>query len=418
MLFQKYRDKIFYGWVVVATFCIGGSAIWGVRFSFGVFFKSLESEFTLSRAATSAIFSTLMGLGVIFTVVGGWALDRFGPRIVFLSMGICTGLSLLLTGQVTGLWQIFFTYSLLLAVGSSPIYVVVMSTVSRWFDKRRGLALGMASIGAGMGPLVVAPFATYLIYAFDWRGSFTVLGIIALAMVIPVSLLLKRNPQELGLLPDGADFSASEKIAQRPVAVADYLSPRQAVRTRSFWMVLGSFLLYATYLLIILTHLVPHVTDLGFSAVEAATVLSVAGGATIIGRLVLGLASDRLGKKRAVMLGAVVHIIALLCVLWARELWMFYVFAFLFGLGWGGMGPATAALIGQTFGLGRLGAILGLLDTGFNIGAAIGPVVGGLIYDLRQSYFLSFLLGIGLMLATMMLVYFVRQETGRAAVSR
>lgn len=418
MLFQKYRDKIFYGWVVVATFCIAGSAIWGVRFSFGVFFKSLESEFALSRAATSAIFSMLMVLGVIFTVIGGWALDRFGPRIVFLLMGICTGLSLLLTGQVAELWQIFFTYSLLLAMGSSAIYVVVMSTVSRWFDKRRGLALGMASIGAGMGPLVVAPFATYLISAFDWRGAFTVLGIIALAMVIPLSLLLKRSPQEIGLLPDGADFSASEKIAQRPVVSADYLSAWQAVRTRSFWLVLGSFLLYAIYLLLILTHLVPHVTDLGFSAVEAATVLSVAGGATIIGRLLLGMASDRLGKKKTVMLGAVIHIIALLCVLWARELWMFYVFAFIFGLGWGGMGPATAALIGNTFGLGRLGAILGLLDTGFNIGAAIGPVAGGLIYDLRQSYFLSFLLGIGLILATMILVSFIRPEAGRTAVGR
>lgn len=402
----------------MATFCIAGSAIWGVRFSFGVFFKSLESEFALSRAATSAIFSMLMVLGVIFTVIGGWALDRFGPRIVFLSMGICTGLSLLLTGQVGDLWQIFFTYSLLLAMGSSAIYVVVMSTVSRWFDKRRGLALGMASIGAGMGPLVVAPFATYLISAFDWRGAFTVLGIIALAMVIPLSLLLKRSPQEIGLLPDGADFSASEKIAQRPVVSADYLSAWQAVRTRSFWLVLGSFLLYAIYLLLILTHLVPHVTDLGFSAVEAATVLSVAGGATIIGRLLLGMASDRLGKKKTVMLGAVIHIIALLCVLWARELWMFYVFAFIFGLGWGGMGPATAALIGNTFGLGRLGAILGLLDTGFNIGAAIGPVAGGLIYDLRQSYFLSFLLGIGLILATMILVSFIRPEAGRTAVGR
>jgi MFS family permease len=333
-------------------------------------------------------------------------------------MGICTGLGLLLTGQVSDLWQIFFTYSLLLAIGTSAIYVVIMSTVSRWFEKRRGLALGMASIGAGMGPLVVAPFATYLISAFDWRGSFTVLGIIALVVVIPLSLPLRRNPQEVGLLPDGADFSASEAVPQKTIVSADYLSPRQAVRTRSFWLMLGTFLLYSAYLLTILTHLVPHVTDLGFSAAEAAAVLSVAGGATIIGRVFLGVASDRLGKRGAVMLGASLHIIALLFLLWARELWMFYVFALLFGLGWGGMGPATAALISNTFGLGRLGAILGLLDVGFNIGAAIGPVVAGLIYDLKQSYFLSFLLGIGLILAIVVLISFIRQETGRTAVSR
>lgn len=418
MFLSGFKDRIFYGWVVVVTFCIAGSAIWGIRFSFGVFFKSLESEFALSRAATSAIFSAFMVLGTVFTVIGGWALDRFGPRIVFLAMGICTGLSLLLSGQVSDLWQIFFTYSLLLAIGTSAIYVVVMSTVSRWFEKRRGLALGIASVGAGMGPLVVAPFATYLISAFDWRGSFTVLGIITLAMVIPLSLLLRRGPQEIGLLPDGADYSASKTLPQDLVVSADYLSPRQAIRTRSFWLMLGSFLIYSAYLLTILTHLVPHVTDLGFSAAEAATVLGVAGGATIIGRVFLGMVSDRLGKKQAVMLGGTLNIIALLCLLWARELWTFYIFAFVFGLGWGGMGPATAALIGNTFGVGRLGAVLGLLDVGFNIGAAIGPVVAGLIYDLRQSYFLSFLLGIGLVLATMALVAFVRQETGRKADSR
>ena len=250
---SRLKDRIFYGWVMVATFCIAGSAIWGVRFSFGVFFKSLENEFALSRAATSAIFSMFMALGSIFSVLGGWALDRFGPRVVFLVMGICTGFSLLLTGQVSDLWQIFFTYSLLLAIGTSAIYVVIMSTVSRWFEKRRGLALGIASVGAGMGPLVVAPFATYLISAFDWRGSFTVLGIIALVLVTPLSLLLKRNPQEIGLLPDGADFSASETVSPKLMVSEAYLTPRQAVRTRSFWLILLIFLLYSAFLLTILT---------------------------------------------------------------------------------------------------------------------------------------------------------------------
>ena len=416
MLLSGLKDRIFYGWVMVATFCIAGSAIWGIRFSFGVFFKSLESEFALNRATTSAIFSAFMVLGTVFSVVGGWALDRFGPRIVFMGMGICTGISLLLTGQVTDLWQIFFTYSLLLAIGTSAVYVVIMSTVSRWFEKKRGLALGMASIGAGMGPLVVAPFATYLISAFDWRGSFTVLGVIALVLVTPLSLLLRRNPQEVGLLPDGAGFSASETVSPKLMVSEAYLTPRQAVRTRSFWLMLSSFLIYSAYLLTILTHLVPHITDLGFSAAEAAAVLSIAGGSTIVGRVFLGMISDRMGKKKAVILGAALHIIALLFLLWARDLWMFYIFAVIFGFGWGGMGPATAALIGDTFGLGRLGAILGLLDVGFNIGAAIGPVVAGLIYDLRQSYFLSFLMGIGLVLATMVVVFFVRRETDRTAV--
>ncbi len=418
MLFEKYRDKVFYGWVVVATFCITGTAIWGIRFSFGVFFKSLESEFALGRAATSAIFSVLMVLGGIFTILGGWALDRYGPRVVFLLMGVFTGLGLLLTGQVGALWQIFFTYSLLLAIGTSSIYVTVMSTVSRWFEKKRGLALGIASIGAGMGPLVVAPFATYLISAFDWRTAFTTLGIIALAVVIPFSRLLKRDPQEIGALPDGASFSPSASLEQRPTAAVDYLSPWQAFRTRSFWVVVSIFFLYAVTIFIILTHLVPHVTDLGFSAVEAATVLSVAGGATLVGRVLLGVASDRLGRKTAAMLCTIMHAGGLLWLLWAQEMWMFYLYALVFGLAWGGMAPATAAIIGETFGLGRMGAILGILDAGFNIGAAVGPVIGGVIFDLKGDYSLSFLLGVGLMLVTTVLIAFIRRETGRTVASK
>jgi len=418
VFFNGLKEKVYYGWVVVATFCIAGTAIWGIRFSFGVFFKSLESEFALSRAATSAIFSTQMVLGGIFTILGGWALDKYGPRVVCLFMGIFTGLSLLLTGQTNALWQIFFTYSLLLATGTSAIYVTVMSTVSRWFEKKRGLALGIASMGAGMGPLLVAPLATYLISAFDWRMAFTILGIIAWVVVIPLSRLLRRDPQEIGMLPEGAEFSASTVLEQKPAVSADYLSPWQAFRTRSFWLVVGIFFLYAINIFIILTHLVPHVTDLGFSAVEAATVISVAGGATLVGRLLLGMASDRLGRKKSVMICSLLQAAALLWLLWSREMWMFYLFALAFGLAWGGMGPVMAAIIGDTFGLSRMGAILGVLDTGFNAGAALGPVIGGIIFDIKQSYSLSFLLGMALMLVTTALIAFIRQETGRTAVRR
>ena len=397
--------------MVVATFCITGTAIWGVRFSFGVFFKALESEFALSRAATSAIFSAQMAMGGIFTVLAGWALDRFGPRIVFLLMGICTGLSLLLTGQTTALWQIFFTYSLLLAMGTGAIYMMVMSTVSRWFEKKRGLALGIASMGAGMGPLVVAPFATYLLSIFDWRMAFTVLGAIAWVVVLPLSRLLKRDPQEIGMLPDGAGFSQDITRDEKPFVVEDYLSPWQAFRTRSFWLFLFIFLFFAVALFIILTHLVPHITDLGFSPVEAATVLSMAGGAALVGRLLLGTASDRMGRKKTAMICTLLHIIALVWLLWSRELWMFYIFALIFGIAWGGMGPAMAAIVGETFGLGRIGAVLGVLELGFSVGAGIGPVAGGLIFDLRQSYSLSFLVGVVVMLAATVLVVFVRRET-------
>jgi len=207
-------------------------------------------------------------------------------------------------------------------------------------------------------------------------------------------------------------------LNQKTAVSADYLSPWQALRTRSFWLVISIFFLYAVTIFIILTHLVPHVTDLGFSAVEAATVLSVAGGATLAGRVLLGVASDRMGRKTAAILCTLMHAGSLLWLLWAQEMWMFYLYALVFGLAWGGMGPATAAIIGETFGLGRMGAILGILDAGFNIGAAVGPVIGGIVFDLKGDYSLSFLLGVVLMLVTTVLIVFIRRETGRPMTSR
>ncbi|MFC1991108.1 MFS transporter, partial [Chloroflexota bacterium] len=155
-LLTKLKDRLFYGWVVVINFLITGTALWGTRLSFGIFFKSLENEFNLARVETSAIFSVYMALSIIFAIIGGRATDRYGPKIVVLFMGIFTGLSLMFTSQVTSHWQLFLTYSLLLSMGTGTIFIVIMSTVSRWFDKKRGLALGIACSGSGLGIVVVA----------------------------------------------------------------------------------------------------------------------------------------------------------------------------------------------------------------------------------------------------------------------
>ncbi len=406
---SKLEGKLFYGWVVVVAFLILGTAIWGIRFTFGIFFKSIESEFELTRMATSAIFSVNMVLGGLFTILFGWTLDRYGPRVVFLLMGILTGLSLVLTSQTTTFWQLFITYSLLLAMGASAVYVGIMSTVSRWFDQKRGLALGIASTGTGLGPLITAPFATFLIDRFNWRIAYLVIGIVAWLVVIPLSRLLKRDPHEIGELPDGKKTHLENAKIEK-VALPSDLSLQQAFRTRNFWSIISIFLLFSFSLFLVLTHLVPHTTDIGYSAVEAATILSLSGGATIVGKMLFGIASDRLGRKLALVICSLLQFGAMVWLLWAQDLWMLYLFAIFFGLAWGGMGPAMAALIGDTFGLGKLGVILGVLDVGFNTGAAIGPVIGGLIFDVSHSYFLAFSLGAAIMLLAALLITLIRQE--------
>ncbi len=202
-MFSLFKNRFFYGWVIVASVFIINTIIMGTSFSFGVFFKSIEEQFELSRATTSAIFSLYWGLGCICAFAGGWFLDKYGPKITLFLLGLFTGLSFVLSGQVNAAWQLFLTYSLLLALGAGAIWVVTMPPVMNWFVRKRGLAVGIAMSGGGIGQAIIAPFATFLIAEINWRMAFTILGGITLLLVLPLSQLFKRDPAEIGVFPDG-----------------------------------------------------------------------------------------------------------------------------------------------------------------------------------------------------------------------
>jgi len=328
-------------------------------------------------------------------------------------MGLFTGLSLLLTSQTNSVWQLFITYSLLLSMGTGALYVVPASTISRWFDKKRGLAFGIASSGSGLGTVIMAPFATYLISNFDWRMAYLVIGLIAWLIVIPLSRLLKKDPREIGALPDGANSPSKDmEIEEESIQPAD-LSLLQVFRTRNFWLIMFVWLFFASCVLLVFTHLVPHATDIGISAGEAATVLSLMGGSAIAGRVLMGIASDRIGRRLAPITCALLLAGAMLWLIWSQDLWMFYLFASVYGFAYAGLGSTMGALIGDTFELGKIGAIFGVLEVGWGIGAAIGPAIGGLIFDVSNSYSIAFLLGSAVMLIAALLIAPIRRKTNR-----
>jgi len=408
-------DKIFYGWVVVAVFLVIGITLYGIHFSFGVFFKSIEAEFNLTRTATSAILSANLLLAGLCSFFAGWALDRYGPRLVVLIMAVFTGLSLVLTSQTNALWQLFVTYSLLLAMGTGPLYVVPMSAVSRWFDKKRGLALGLSSMGIGLGTMVMAPFATFLITNYSWHTAYLVIGLIAWVVAVPLTRFLKRDPRDIGALPDGArieDIEQTVETETSPPAQHPFLF---IVQNRNFWVFVFIWLLFAACLFLIFTHLVPHITDIGFTPIEAATVLSLLGAASIPGRLLIGIASDRMGRKITFMISTLVQAVAIAWLIWAQSLWSLYIFALVYGFFYSGFGCSGAALISDTFGVKNIGIVLGLLEIGFGIGAATGPAVGGYIFDVNNNYTAAFIIGALAMLVATLLVSLVKKQGHRSS---
>ena len=411
--FSKIKEKVFYGWVVVAAGLIISLISFGIRYSFGVFFKSIESEFDLTRAVTSGIFSVYMMLAAVFAVLGGWALDKYGPRRLILFIGIFTGLSLILTSQASAFWHLFISYSLLLALGTGAIFPAVNSTVSRWFYKRRGFALGIASSGGGVGTIVVAPFATYLIFSFDWRTALIILGIIAWLIIFPMAILFKKDPGDMGLLPDGEKSKAIKIKLQNDenISQGTSLSLLEASRTSTFWFLGIIWLLLSVNVHLMLTHTVPNAIDLGISPIDAAGILSLMAVGAISGRIVTGRVSDSIGRKVPIITCALLQVGVPIWLIWIRDLWMFYLFAVVFGLSWGGIGSLVIVLIGDVFGVRNIGAIMGTMSVGWNIGAAIGPVVGGYIFDISNNYSIAFLAGAAAMLIATLFAALIRVDS-------
>lgn len=407
----KIGDRVFYGWVVVGAIIASGFIMMGINSSFGVFFKSLEETFDLTRAATSSVLSVRMVFSGFAALLGGWAIDRYGPKKVFSVMGVFIGLSLILTGLTTDAWQLFITYGLLISIGTGAVYVVTTSTVLRWFYRKRGLALGVAGAGGGFGTAVLSPLSAYLINSLGWRNTIMLLGGLAWLVMLPVAQLLKNDPREIGALPDG------EEPGYQPAGVEMETSPplrrplSRVFRSQSFWALFFIWLTMAFSAFFIMTHIVPHAIDLGFSSVEAATILSVGGIAMIIGRLFAGIISDRVNAKWVAVVTSLIQFAAILGLIWGKELWMLYLFGLVNGLTFGGFGTSITMLIARTFGLDDIGKILGILEVGIFVGGAIGPYLGGLIFDTTGSYSTAFLVMAGAVLLRVLLVTLVRTDS-------
>jgi len=411
--------RFYYGWVVVAAIIASSFIMMGVNSSFGVFFKSLEETFSLTRATTSSILSLRMAFSGIFAVLGGWAIDRYGPKTVFSVMGLFIGLSLILTGLTTDTWQLFITYGTLLSVGTGAVYVVNTSTILRWFDRKRGLALGIAGIGAGFGTAVISPAAASLIGGIGWSRTMMLMGGLAWLVILPAARLLKRDPQEIGLLPDGVEPAFQAHIQDDDSGAGPPPGLLKLAGNRSFWAFLFIWLTMGFSAFFITTHIVPHAIDIGFSPVEAATILSVSGIAMMVGRLVSGIITDKVSARGVAVVTSLIQGIALLSLVWSRELWMLYLFGLAHGLTFGGFGTSITVLIGRAFSVSGIGKILGILEIGIFIGGAIGPYLGGIIFDTRGSYSAAFVLMAGSILLRILLLFLIKrtpsgEEAGQA----
>ena len=398
--------KFFYGYVVVAAALLIMMLSTGALYSFGVFFKPVLTEFGWTRAATSGAYSLCILLLGALSIVVGRLNDRFGPRIVVTGCALLLGSGYLLMSQVSATWQLYLFYGTLVGIGTSGTLVPPISTVARWFVKRRGLMTGIAMSGIGLGTMIIPPLANWIISGYGWRTSYTVLGIAVLVLMILVAQLLRRDPSQMGQLPYG------NKEQENLSSATGGLSLQGATRSVQFWMVVVIFLFFGVTVQAIMVHIVPHATDIGISAASAASILALIGGASVAGRIIMGNAGDSIGNK---MTGIICFALILAALLWlfvTEEVWAFYLFAVVFGFGYGGMASVASPIAAELFGMVSHGVILGAIFCGMAIGEAIGPTLTGYIFDTAGSYQPAFLVSAMLSVIALVLVPLLRPVAG------
>ena len=380
------RPKYFYGYNIVASgFGIQAVGI-GTFIAFGVFFKPLLADFGWSRATLSGAQSLALLIAGFLGILVGRLNDRFGPRVVMTVAGFFFGLGLLLMSGLNNVWQLYLFYGVVVGIGLSSIDIIPLSTTARWFVRRRGMMTGIAKVGTGTGQFVIPLVASILIAAYGWRTSYIIIGAIAMVLLISIGQLLRRDPTRMGLLPDGDRESQTE--SSKPAETGFYL--HEALRTRQFWTICLAYLATMFCLLIIMVHIVPHATDIGISSTTAAGILSAIGGISMAGRFITGIAIDRIGNRLSMIICFILLISALMWMQLARELWMLYLFAVVYGFGHGGLFTVISPIVAEYFGLRSHGALFGIVFFSSMVGGAIGPVIAGHIFDTTGSYSLAF----------------------------
>lgn len=385
--------------IVAAGFVIQGVII-GAMFAYGVFFRELEAEFGWSRTMISGASSLSFVVMGVLAIVAGKLNDKIGPRILITASALCFGIGYGAMSRLQAPWELFLFYGLLAGIGYSTHDVVTLSTITRWFVRRRGAMTGVVKVGTGVGQILVPVIAAALIAAFGWRNAAFIIGAASMLILLVVAQLMRRDPRSIGQHPDGVAIEG----ARAPTGAGETgMSVAEAAGTRQFWILCAAQLTIFFCLLTVMIHIVPHATDLGIAPAVAATILSTIGGASIAGRLTIGMLADRLGGRRSLGLSFLILLASFVLLQSAETTWMLFLFALVYGFAHGGFFTVMSPTLAEFFGTGSHGVIFGIVLFCGTIGGAAGPLLAGTLFDTTGSYEMVFLILTGFCLLGLIL---------------
>jgi MFS family permease len=379
------RPQVFYGWWIVMSFSVMTLTSTGVRHAVGPFLKPISADLELDRATFSIVIAISLFLYGLFGPLTGMILDRIGVRLTASLGTLLLVASLVLTGFVRGFWEFAFVYGVLLSLGLAMTGPVVGSgTVARWFSKKRGTALSITASASMTGMSLLVPAVTWMILAMGWRMTYIVIGLAVLVVMLPLSIfVLRESPEAMGLGPDGG----APEHASATAAATSRVGALQAMQSLAFWQLAGSFFTCGFSMSLLSSHGVPMMTDHGYSPMFASWVIGVLGASSIGGTMLLGIISDRLGRRPVLsaIYGGRILIFAGFFLIRDNPVAMLIV-AVLGGITMSGTGSMTSALTADIWGRFSVSRVIGVIFLVHQIGSAVGSYMAGAIFEATGGY--------------------------------
>ena len=371
---------VYYGWVIVAACFLASSVVFGTTYSFGVFFDRFVSDFSASHARLSLVFGVQTFVMYVGSVGVGGLIDRYGvKRSLYAGTALLAG-GLLWTSQSHSFLSLVVAYGVVAALGLSTLYIVAYATVPRWFERRRGFANGIASSGLGVGLLVVAPLSSALIGRFGWRDAYVALTVVLVAALGVVALLVVDSPETIRAdtseeFPDGRPEETSEDWHEVVRTI------REVGLSSSFLTVfLGWVLVYGT-LYVLLTYLPTYTAHAGFGKWVGVTAISIIGVVTSVSRVVLGYASDSLGRLRIFVVCSATMALSVLALSAADSALAVFGVVTIFGIAYGGNGALLSPLTADLFGSENINTVFGMISVAFAVAGLLAPYLAGVGFD-------------------------------------
>jgi OFA family oxalate/formate antiporter-like MFS transporter len=408
-----------YGWVIVGACLVVGVCGYGTYFSFTLFYPLLVDEFGWSRAAISGAMSTGLIVYGLFALPMGWCVDRFGPRRTIAVGGVIFGCGTCLGAFITEIWHLYALYGGLMAIGMGAAWAPLVSTISRWFVTRRGLAVGIGSLGGGTGIFFVAPLADSLIQQVGWREAYLWLGVVSGGLIVAAALFLDRDPSAKGMAAYGAADRTDRTIDEqsddqsgRP-RIDAFLASRHSlevgaddiwaiVRTWLFWRMILTFGFWWFGGAIVCVQLAPYLVEKGFDLQFAALAVVAFGAGNGVGKIMMGMTSDRFGELFAYQISIVIAATSMFALAFSLDAQMLLVMTAIFGFGFGGASTQLTTISVALFGMRSVGALMGAVLALIGIVGAGGPLLSGLIFDAVGSYTLAYMVGAGVFLLSLL----------------